>query len=200
MGMQGIVSLLDGASERAVRALWAELETRHGLCEAPRRVPFPHCSYQIVAEYDLAALGALLPRVAAQHAPFSVVVSGLGAFETPEPVLYLAVQRNAALDALHAALWRALVAGGVAREWSPLYAPGSWIPHITLAQLDLTLEGLRAIQSAWADRDLRREVQFSGLTLGGQAPEEAAQRPLLRFPLGSGESDQESGQVGDPAN
>ncbi|HEY8323042.1 MAG TPA: 2'-5' RNA ligase family protein [Ktedonobacterales bacterium] len=196
MAMQGIVSLLDDASERAVRALWAELETRHDLREAPRSVPFPHCSYQIAAEYDLATLGAILSQVAARHAPFSVDVSGLGAFEAPEPVLYLAVRRNAALDALHAALWRALVEGGVAREWSPLYAPDSWVPHITLAQRDLTPEGLRAIQSAWADRDLRREVRFSDLTLGVQAPGQAAQRPLLRFPLGGSAS----GQVGGPAN
>jgi 2'-5' RNA ligase len=196
MSVQGIVSLLDDTSERAVRALWAELETRHSLREAPRSVPFPHCSYQIAAEYDLATLSAILPQVAARHTPFTVVVSGLGAFEAREPVLYLAVQRSAALDALHAALWRALVEGGVAREWSPLYAPDSWIPHITLAQRDLTLEGLRAIQSAWADRDLRREVRFSDLTLGGQAPGQVTQQSLLRFPLGGSAS----GQVGGPAN
>jgi 2'-5' RNA ligase len=182
--MVGVVSLLDDASEQAVRTLWAKLETRYGLREAPRAVPFPHCSYQIAADYDLAALRERLPQVAAQHAPFSVTVSGLGAFEAPEPVLYLAVQRNAALDALHTALWRALVESGVAREWSPLYAPDAWIPHITLAQLDLTLEGLHAIQSAWADRDLRREIQISDLTLGGQAPGETHQRPLARYPLG----------------
>jgi len=189
--MQGIVSLLDDTSEQAVRALWVELETRYGLRAAPRAVPFPHCSYQIAADYHLAGLSELLPQVAAQYAPFSVVASGLGAFEAPEPVLYLAVQRNTALDALHAALWRALVEGGMAREWSPLYAPDLWIPHITLAQLDLTLEGLRAIQSAWADRDLRREIQFSDLTLGGLAPGGTRQRPLARYPLGG---------VGSPAN
>ena len=195
----GIATLLDDASEQAVRALWIELETRYGLCAAPRAVPFPHCSFQIAADYDLPALSQLLPRIAAQHAPVSVVVSGLGAFEEPEPVLYLAVQRNAALDALHVALWRALVEGGVAREWSPLYAPDVWIPHITLAQLDLTLEGLHAIQSAWADRDLRRELQFSDLTLGGQAPGETRQRALARYPLG-GVGVQASGQSGGLAN
>lgn len=188
--MPGIISLLDAASEQAVRALWDELEARYGLREAPRSVPFPHCSYQIAEAYDLSRLAETLPRVAARHAPFTVRVTGLGAFDAPEPVLYLAVERNAALDALHAALWRAVTqAKGMARALSPLYAPGSWVPHVTLAHRDLTLEGLRAIQSAWAGRDLRREVQVSDLALGGQAPsqppEQGPQAPLLRVALGS---------------
>lgn len=187
--MLGVVSLLHGADERAVRALWAELATDYGLREAPRRVPFPHVSYQIAVDYDRARLAEALAREAARHGPIRVTLTGLGAFEAPELVLYLAVERNAALDALHAALWWALVESGVARQWSPLYAPGSWIPHITLAQLDLTLGGLRAIQSAWSGRDLRREVWLSDLALGGDPPGEQpepgqAQQPLARFTLG----------------
>ncbi|HKT37314.1 MAG TPA: 2'-5' RNA ligase family protein [Ktedonobacterales bacterium] len=188
--MLGVVSLLHGADERAVRDLWAELAADYGLGEAPRRVPFPHVSYQIAADYDRVRLEEALAREAVRHAPIRVTLTGLGAFAAPEPVLYLAVERNAALDALHAALWQSLVAGDVARQWSPLYAPGSWVPHITLAQLDLTLEGLRAIQSAWSGRDLRREVWLSDLALGGDPPgqqpepDQLGQQPLMRVALG----------------
>lgn len=183
--MLGVVSLLHGPDKRAVRDLWAELETNYGLGEAPRQVPFPHISYQIAEEYDRARLAEALAREAARRGPIRVTLTGLGAFAAPEPVVYLAVERNAALDALHATLWRSLVEGGIARQWSPLYAPGSWVPHITLAQLDLTLESLGAIQSAWSGRDLRREVWLSDLALGGDPP---GQQPLMRFALGGATS------------
>lgn len=179
--MLGVVSLLHGLDEQAVRDLWAELAADYGLREASRQVPFPHVSYQIAADYDRARLEEALTHEAARRGPIRVTLTGLGAFEAPEPVLYLAVARNAALDALHAALWQALVAGGIARQWSPLYAPGSWVPHITLAQLDLTPAGLRAIQSAWSGRDLRREVWLSDLALGGGPSD---QPPLMRVALG----------------
>lgn len=188
--MTGIVSLLDAASDGAVRALWAELEAGYGLREAARRVPFPHCSYHVAEDYDLPRLTEVMRRVAARAQPFAVSITGLGAFETPEPVLYLAVERNAALNTLHAALWRELAQTDIAREPMAIYAPPTWVPHITLAQKDLTREALRTIQGHMAGRDLRREVWVSDLTLGGvpagNSPD-APHAPLLRFTLGSGD-------------
>jgi hypothetical protein len=86
----GIVSLLDAASERATRALWAELDARYGLREVTQRVPWPHYSYHVAEDYALAHLEEPLRRVAAQTEPFAATITGLGAFEATEPVLYLA--------------------------------------------------------------------------------------------------------------
>ncbi|HZC07881.1 MAG TPA: 2'-5' RNA ligase family protein [Ktedonobacterales bacterium] len=183
--MHGVVALLDSASEQAVHALWAELDERHHLRAAVQRVPYPHVSYHVAEDYNLTRTGEVLGRVASATQPFTVRMMGLGAFEEPGLVLYLAVERNAALNALHATLWRALADAGAASGESPLYAPGSWIPHITLAQGDLTRAALRAIQSAWAGRDLRREVRVSDLTLLYQPPGGATHTPVMRFALGS---------------
>ena len=185
--MDGVVSLLDSASEQATRALWDELAGSYHLRAAAQRVPYPHVSYHIAEGYDFARTEAALARVAAQVQPFTVQMTGLGAFEGPEVVLYLAVARNAALDRLHAALWQALAEAGVAQGASPLYAPDTWIPHITLAQGDLTADLLHAIQSAWAERDMRREIWVSDLTLLSQAPGAASHAPTMRVALGSAE-------------
>ena len=182
--MAGVVSLLDEASERTTRALWAELDERYGLREVVQRVPRPHCSYHVAVDYDLARLAETLRRMAAQWRPFATTITGLGAFEAPEPVLYLAVERNAALDALHAALWRELGQTDIARQPMAVYAPTTWIPHVTLAQGDLTLDRLRAIQAAWGGRDLRRELWVSDLTLLYPTADKTASEPLMRFSLG----------------
>jgi 2'-5' RNA ligase len=181
----GIVSLLDAASERATRALWAELDARYGLREVTQRVPWPHYSYHVAEDYALAHLEEPLRRVAAQTEPFAATITGLGAFEATEPVLYLAVERNAALDALHAALWRELAAVDLAQGASPFYAPEPWQPHITLAQRDLTLATLRAIQAEWSGRDVRRMLWVDNLTLLYRAAGAMTNQPRMRFSLGS---------------
>jgi 2'-5' RNA ligase len=182
---QGIVSLLDDASEQAARALWAELDAHDGLREAAQRVPWPHVSYHVAESYELSRLAEALRRVAARTRPFTATITGLGAFEAPEPALYLAVERNAALDALHTLLWRELEGMDMARGVSPLYAPQPWIPHITLAQGDLTLVALQTLVAERAGRDLRRELSVDNLTLLYQAPGAMTNEPLMRFTLGS---------------
>lgn len=181
--MQGIASLLDEASAQAVRALWAELEREHGLCEAARSVPYPHVSYHLAEDYDLARIGALMRRIAAQIAPFTMRIRGLGAFTAVEPVLYLAVERTPGLDALHATLWRELANERVATTPSPLYASATWIPHVTLAQRDLTPEALDSLLTAWSSRDFHRDVFVSDLTLLYRRTGEASYTPLERLKL-----------------
>lgn len=166
--MHAIVSLLDDASAQAVRALWGELAREYGLGEVARIVPYPHVSYHVAEDYDLARIDEALSRVAEHVAPFTTRVTGLGAFRASELVLYLAIERNPALDALHAAVWRELAAerpGGLARESSPLYAGATWVPHVTLAQRDLTPAALESLLSSWSARDFRRDVSISDLAL-----------------------------------
>ena len=188
--MQGIASLLDDVSAMAVRALWAELERERLLREAARIVPFPHVSYHLAEDYDLARIGEVMRRVAERTAPFTTRITGLGAFTAVEPVLYLAIERTLELDALHAALWRELADDpGAAREPSPLYASASWIPHVTLAQRDLTPEALESLLATWSTRDFRREIFVNDLTLLYRRSGEMAYTPLERFVLsGSGDA------------
>ncbi|HEU0027678.1 MAG TPA: 2'-5' RNA ligase family protein [Ktedonobacterales bacterium] len=181
--MHAIVSLLDDASAQGVRALWAELEREHGLGEVARIVPYPHVSYHLAEDYDLVRIGEAMGRVAERTAPFTARIAGLGAFRAFEPVLYLAVERNPALDALHAAIWSEVAAERVeviAREPSPLYEGATWVPHATLAQLDLTPEALDALLAAWSLRDFRRDVYVSDLAVLYRRPGEAAYRPIER--------------------
>ena len=186
--MHGIASLLDDASDQAVRALWAELEREHGLREVARIVPFPHISYHLAEGYDLVRVGQPMRRIAERTAPFVTHITGLGAFTAFEPVLYLAVERTPELDALHAAIWREITAEGIAREPSPLYEGASWVPHVTLAQRDLTPEALESLMADWSARDFGRDLCVSGLALLFRQPGEMVYTALERRTLtGAGE-------------
>jgi hypothetical protein len=78
-----------------------------------------------------------------------------------------------------------LAAVDLAQGASPFYAPEPWQPHITLAQRDLTLATLRAIQAEWSGRDVRRMLWVDNLTLLYRAAGAMTNQPRMRFSLGS---------------
>ncbi|MEA3337106.1 MAG: 2'-5' RNA ligase family protein [Chloroflexota bacterium] len=160
--MHGIVSLLDERHEKEVENLWAELAERfdiHGIYQTP----FPHFSYQVAESYDLDALEAVLERFASNAGGFNISASGLGVFTGPGPVLYVPVVRTRELARLHRLLWPEL--SEVATGTSDYYHPRNWMPHITLANNDLTPEKL-AVAAGWlGDRNLNWEIPINNLAL-----------------------------------
>jgi len=162
--MMAVVSLLDERHDLQVRALWGELARDFGPRRVTEIVRDPHVTYQGAEDYDLDRLDTALCAVAAATAPFTISTTGLGIFTGPQPVLYLAVVRSAALTTFHTALWDAI--GTAGRDYSPLYAPaGPWTPHITLAQWDLTPENIGPIAARLATRPLGWEIPIDNLAV-----------------------------------
>jgi 2'-5' RNA ligase len=158
--MHGVVSLLDEQHTALVEELWAEIQRRFGL-RGQYQTPFPHFSYQVAAEYDLALLAPTLRAAAREIAPFRVRTTGPGLFE--RPVLYIAVERDEALLRAHERIWRAgePAAGGL----DAYYRAESWVPHITLSMHDLTPSLVPAVWAWLGARDLRWEFQVNELAL-----------------------------------
>lgn len=162
--MIAVVSLLDDHHDRLVRDLWDELARDFGVRRVTEIVPYPHVTYQGAEQYDLDELDTALRAVTAATAPFTISTTGLGIFTGPQPVLYLAVVRSAALTTFHTAFWDAIGASG--REYSPLYAPaGPWTPHITLAQWDLTPDTIGPIAARLAARPLAWDIPIDNLAV-----------------------------------
>ncbi|MGQ0603165.1 MAG: 2'-5' RNA ligase family protein [Anaerolineales bacterium] len=141
----GIVSLLDEQHDALTRNLWAELEQRFDL-HSIGATPYPHFSYHVARGYDAAGVERVLETIAAHARPFEVSTTGLGVFTGSTPVLYLPVVRTQALTEFHEQVWSALEP--FATNSMSYYAPQNWMPHITLAQHDLTPEVLAAVMGA----------------------------------------------------
>ena len=138
--MHGIVSLLDHSHAAQVTAVWARLQDQLGLqgMEIP---PFPHVSYHVAEQYEVAVVEPILRAFATSTAPFEVVTTGLGIFTRGlQPVLYVTVARHPGLSALQAALWPTLAAFSVGIN--EYYHPEQWVPHITLHHGNLSAEVL----------------------------------------------------------
>lgn len=152
--MQGIVSLLDGEARERIEQLWEELWRDFGV-RGIHSKRFPHFSYHVAEEYDLAQLRPVLEQLAGATLKFSARASGIGIFTRKEPVIYLPVVRSGDLERIH---------GDVARLAMPLttgfnefYAADIWIPHITIAEGDVDILVLPEIVRRLGERNLRWE-------------------------------------------
>lgn len=180
--MAATASLLDDEHSAKVTGLWETLRQELAL-EGVFISPAPHFSYQTARDFDLDMLERVLADVAANARPLRIRTAGLGVFGGQAPTLYVPVIRSPEMSRLQLALWSA---GAMATERpSPEYHPANWIPHITLAQGDLTPELLPRAVGLLNALDLNWDIEVDNLAIvrgRGDRPQEV----LARFPLGGG--------------
>lgn len=128
--MYAIASLLDPATEKAVRQLWVRFEQNCDLTGATVS-PLPHFTWMGAEEYALDPVEDALADIARQIRPFSVLTSGLGIFTGPLPIVYVSLVKDALLLDIQQVIWDKVIRYSV--DPNPYYAPRRWIPHITLA-------------------------------------------------------------------
>jgi 2'-5' RNA ligase len=137
---------LDDHSARKVLGLLAVLEAA-GVAPITAASPHvhPHVSVAVAADAPPEAVRDALLGVATAGLP-PVRLSSVGAFVSPEAVVFLGVTPTAPLLELNRRV-HARLDGAKVAAW-PLYRPGTWVPHCTLAMrpADLTaaLSALRA--------------------------------------------------------
>lgn len=160
--MHSLISLLDKKSSCKIEALWQSLEQDHKLT-AIQMTPIPHFSWQIAAHYDWERAQLFLDELARDISPFSVRTAGLGLFSGDKPVLYLALIKDRILLEIQALLWQSFAE--VARGASPNYHADAWMPHITLAQGDLTPANVGEVVKTLAFEPFIWDVEINTLGL-----------------------------------
>jgi len=181
----GVVSLLDRSATEKVRRTWDRLEREFGL-RGVRVMPFPHFTYQIAEGYDRPGVEETLAELARATPPFEISTQGLATFGGDLPVIFVAVEADPSLRALHERLWTSVTPR--ARGPVAYYSPGSWVPHITLAHgeerntIPLPAVSVERVLAALDPAEFRWEVTIDNYALVWD--EATIQRPVATFPLG----------------
>jgi hypothetical protein len=181
--MHGIVSLLPEPFYAQVSSIWDELSDRHGL-HGVRVTPFPHFSWQIAQEYPSPALEETLQMVADEAAPLRISTAGIGLFTGPAPVLYIPVVKTSALVKLHSRIWERFSSCG--RGISAYYHPAGWMPHISLAYLDLTPVNVGGIVKDLVVRDFTWDMTIDNIAYIHEPSGEVGQLRLRYDLVGKG--------------
>lgn len=155
--MHGLVSLLPEPFYQQVEGIWQTLESEAGL-HGIRVTPYPHFSWQIAEDYDLERLQPIVERIASQTRPFAVRTSGIGLFSGEQPVIYIALVKTLELMRFHSMVWDSIL--GTSSAASPYYSPGNWVPHISLAYGDVTIENIGKTMKNLAFQSYAWEMQI----------------------------------------
>lgn len=155
--VQGVVALLDEIHTDKVKAIWQHLETACGLM-AINTTPFPHFSFHIAERYDLEELDQKITAVTASIQPFRIKTSGISIFTGRSPVVFLSVVATQELLSIHRQLWESTTR--TSERLSQYYSPGSWVPHITLANKDVTPDNLNCVTSQLSGQPLAWEIEI----------------------------------------
>ncbi|RZS41172.1 2'-5' RNA ligase superfamily protein [Herbihabitans rhizosphaerae] len=123
----------DPEADQAVRQLWHRLEKAKisSLATTTHRRHHPHVTFAAATTIPAGARKSLRDNISRLAIP-SLWLHSLGAFSSPEPVLYLGAVVDAELLAVHSAVHDALA--GKVKNPSAYHLPGSWTPHIPLAR------------------------------------------------------------------
>lgn len=145
-----------------VRGWWDLLEREVGI-SGVRRVPFPHLTLFGFEGIEYPRIQRILEDFSGSTVPLTLHSVGLGMFLKPMPVIYTPVIRSLELSELHRSLWETV--SGLGGHMYGLYAPERWLPHMTLAQFDLTRDNHVPTLEALMELDLQLEFEVRNLTL-----------------------------------
>jgi 2'-5' RNA ligase superfamily protein len=122
--------LFDRRSERAIRALWDQLESLGvpSLRSHTHRRHVPHLSYAVLRSWDLASVTAALSGLD-DGEPVDLSFDGIGLFRRGRA--WLLAGAAAGLAARQERAAAAVTATGA--ELHKHYLPGPWLPHCSLA-------------------------------------------------------------------
>jgi hypothetical protein len=167
-----IVSLLDEEAKATIHALWRDLEEACGL-KAIKIFPIPHFTWQGADYYDISLLEAELEKIARLTPPLVVHTEGLGLFTGPSPVIYLPLVNGPAMLRFHQDMWERV--HPMAHNPNRYYAPGTWIPHISLALRDVTHANIGCAMLQLAFRPLNLTLHVNNLALVYQIGDQVGQ-------------------------
>jgi 2'-5' RNA ligase len=170
--MQGIVSLLPEPFYTHVTVLWDELCDQHGLTGV-RVTPYPHFSWQIGQNYPPQALEEAMQAIATEISPLPISTAGLGLFTGPAPVLYIPVVKTSALFELHTQIWQRFSQFG--QGVNSNYHPNAWMPHITLAHLDLTPANIGSVIGMLSHQNTTWDMIIDNIAYIHQSRDEAGE-------------------------
>jgi 2'-5' RNA ligase len=160
--MQGIISLLDPDAERQILYQWKFLEARFG-CVIAQSALAPHLSWHVAESYPQDTLISLTEKSARVCAPFTIQTVGLGIFLVPEPVVYISIAPSNTLLDIHQRIFD--LVEPISQSPHEKYAPGIWMPHITLAVRDFRLDSVGEMLSELKEMDFDRTIRIDNFSI-----------------------------------
>lgn len=156
-----IVLYFNEPSENAIKEIWDKLSQKNlsaNISEAGIR---PHLTLAIYDELHCQSCEKELEKFSAHTACLNISAEHFGIFFQPETILFLAPTPTRELLDFQAGIHKCL-ASKTTNPW-PMYQPGIWVPHCTIA---MNLEKEQLLQAVASVADVRLPIELHATQIG----------------------------------
>lgn len=160
--MIAIASLLDKRNSDRVNELTDLIEQKFGL-SGVKMTPYPHLTLLTAEVVDMEELKQYLEMTCYEAEKFTIRTTGLGIFPGTNPVVYIPVLRTPPLNSLHKQLHTDI--SEMCTEMGLFYNTNLWLPHITLALGDTSLEVLGPLLTFLSEFNFDWEITLDNLII-----------------------------------
>lgn len=160
-----LISELDQQSTERVQHLWQQLRIECGL-KAIYELPTPHLTWFVAEELDILKSLSIIDRLTSETCGFETHCFGLGLFTGARPVLYLPLVKNQAMIDIHQKVWEQLTQ--CSDKLNKYYEPKFWLPHVTLAVNDVSVEKLYCAIKLLGQETLEIKISIENMIVVAQ--------------------------------
>jgi len=144
----GVASLLTGVVKQEVLRYWELVEREYGSVGV-KSFDYPNLGFQGGDCEDVKSLGNELQELILQVNSIEIQIHGFDYFTHPNNVIYLKVVPSTELQQFHKKIHN-IMAKHCKTVFS-YYIPETWVPHVSIAMEDLTLENLKKFQHNFSE-------------------------------------------------
>ena len=159
----GLAYLLPEPLQSQVHALWRELDRAFGVRATAQSTPHPHITFHVAQTYDHDELHKDLTAWASSAESIPLQTWGAGVFGGDHPVIFIGVTQTTQLLSLHEAIYTIAQRHAIAAL--PIFAPSTWVAHITLAHFNVSAETIGPIMSWLTTQTLVWEFALDAVSL-----------------------------------
>lgn len=160
--MLAVTSLLDFKHSELVNTIISDFEREFGVKQV-QATPLPHITYLITEALNLNLLKNYLEKVSLQGKSFHIYTTGIGIFPGEHPVIYIPVLRTPTLNRFHGQLYRDI--SKLSITTGPFSKPKKWLPHISLALGDTTLDMMTPMIKYLANYSFDWEIKLDNISI-----------------------------------
>jgi len=160
--MLAITSLLDSKHTAIVNTIISDFEKEFGLKQV-QATPDPHITYLTTDALDVNLLKSYLEKTSKSHPAFHVYTTGIGVFPGEHPVIYIPVLRTQPLNIFQSTLFKDI--SKLSTETGTFSKPKIWLPHISLALGDTTLDLLTPMFKYLSQYNFDWDIIIDNLTI-----------------------------------
>ncbi len=161
--LNGILGLFDTEGSAYISSIWQALSERNiPVCSREYKGCVPHVTFAVYHECNLKIVEERTRHFAGGHRSVPLELSHLGFFKHEHLTSFLGVTPEVLLLDFHRMLHDTLaLCSGSA---SPLYFPGSWVPHCTLSN-EVNVSDTQNIIEVLSQVSLPRRLQVTSLSV-----------------------------------